>query len=53
MCVFLHQITMHETYTGDILVYNTMFRGGKRSATHARPEEEQPWHAYHMSSGSN
>src|SRR5215468_11699599 len=34
MRVFLHQITMHETYTGDILVYNTTFRGGERSATH-------------------
>ena len=29
------QITMHETYTGDILVYNTTFRGGERSATNA------------------
>ena len=53
MRVFLHQITMHETYTGDILVYNTTFRGGERSATNATHEEEQPWRAYRMSSGSN
>jgi hypothetical protein len=53
MRVFLHQITMHETYVGDILVYNTTFRGGERSATNAMHEEEQPWRACHMSSGSN
>jgi hypothetical protein len=53
MRVFLHQITMHETYTDDILVYNTTFRDGERSATNVRHEEEQPWRAYHMSSGSN
>jgi len=35
MRVFLHQITMHETYAGAILVYNTTFRGGERSATNA------------------
>ena len=34
--VFLHQITMHEPYAGAILVYNTTFRGGERSATNAR-----------------
>ena len=53
MRVSLHQITMHETYTGDILVYNTTFRGGERFATNECTEEEQPWRAYRMSSGSN
>ena len=53
MRVFLHQITMHETYAGAILVYNTTFQGGERFAINARHEEEQPWRAYHMSSGSN
>jgi len=53
ICVFLHQITMHETYAGDMLVYNTTFRGGERSATHAMYQEEQLWRAYRMSSGSN
>ena len=52
MRVFLHQITMHETYTGAILVYNTTFRDGERSATNATYEEEL-WRAYRMSSGSN
>ena len=53
MRVFLHQIIMHETYAGDMLVYNTTFRGGERSATNATHEEEQPWRACRMSSGSN
>ena len=53
MRVFPHQITMHETSTGDILVQNTTFRGGKRSATHATYEEEQLWRVYRMSIGSN
>jgi hypothetical protein len=53
MCVLLHQITMHETYAGDILVYNTTFRSGERSATDATHEEEQLWRAYRMSSGNN
>jgi hypothetical protein len=44
---------MHETYTGAILVYNTTFRDDERSATNATHEEEQPWRACHMSSGSN
>ena len=44
---------MHETYTDDILVYNTTFRGGERSATNAIHEEEQPWRAYHMFNVSN
>jgi hypothetical protein len=53
MRVFLHQIIMHETYTGVILVYDTTFRGGERSVINARHEEKQLWRAYHMSSGSN
>jgi hypothetical protein len=53
MRVFLHKITMHETYTGAILVYHTTFRGGERSVTNAMPEEEQLWRACPMSSGSN
>jgi len=40
MRVFPHQITMHETYTGAILVYHTTFRGGERSAINAMHEEE-------------
>jgi hypothetical protein len=53
MRVSLHQIIMHETYTGAILVYDTTFRGGERSVTNAMHEEQQLWHAYHMSSGNN
>src|SRR5262245_56600476 len=53
MRVFLHQITGHETYTGDILVYNTTFRGAERSNTNVTHEEAQPWREYRMSSGSN
>jgi hypothetical protein len=53
MRVSLHQIIMHETYTGAILVYDTTFRGGERSVTNVTHEEQQLWHAYHMSSVSN
>jgi hypothetical protein len=53
MRLFLHPITMHEIYAGDILVYNTTFRGGERSATNAMQEEEQLWRVCRMSSGSN
>jgi hypothetical protein len=44
---------MHETDTGAILVYDTTFRGGERSVINAMYEEQQLWHVYHMSSGSN
>jgi len=53
MRVFLHQIIMQETYTDAMLVYNTTFRGGERSAIHVMPDEEELWRAYRMSSGSN
>src|SRR2546421_12741999 len=45
-------MTMHETYTGAILVYGTTFRGGERPTTNTTHQEEL-WHACRMSSGSN